>query len=197
MTAFHLVRHAAHGLLGRTLVGRMPGVPLNEEGRAQASRLANYFSGRSIAAVVSSPLERAQQTAAPIAGTLGLDVTTDVGLDEIDFGEWTGTTFDALQGMPAWQTWNQFRGTAPTPGGETMLEVLARALRTLARWHRAYPAGELLLVSHQDLLKSLLLHSLGAPLDLIERIELAPASRSIVQIFSDGSMRVEGINLPT
>lgn len=195
-TTFHLVRHAAHGLLGRVLTGRMPGVSLNENGRAQALRLAEYFSTRPIAAVVAGPLERAQQTAAPIAAALGLTVTTDAGLDEIDFGEWTGLAFAALQGSPAWQSWNQSRGTAPTPGGETMLEALARALRSLARWQRAYPECEVVLVSHQDLLKALLMHSLGAPLDLLHRIELAPASRSVVTVFGDGSARVDGVNLP-
>jgi len=195
-TTFHLVRHAAHGLLGRVLTGRMPSVSLNEDGRAQTLRLADYFLACPVAAVVSGPLQRAQQTAAPIAVALGLVVTTDAGLDEIDFGEWTGMGFDALQDSVPWQAWNLRRGTAPTPGGETMLEALARALRSLARLRRAYPDGEVVLVSHQDLLKALLMHSLGAPLDLMHRIELAPASRSVLRIFGDGSARVDGMNLP-
>lgn len=195
-TIFYLVRHAAHGLLGRVLTGRMPGVSLNEDGQAQALRLAAYFSTRPVAAVVSSPLERAQQTAAPIAAALGLAVMTDAGLDEIDFGEWTGMNFDALQGSLAWQAWNQNRGTAPTPGGETMLEALARALRSLTRLRQAYPGCEVVLVSHQDLLKALLMHSLGASLDLMHRVELAPASCSVLRVFGDGSARVDGVNLP-
>lgn len=196
MTVFHLVRHAEHDLLGRVLTGRMPGVSLNERGREQALALARYFSGCPIAAVVSSPLERAQETAAPIAAALGLDVTTDAGLDEIDFGDWTGMAFEALQGLPEWQAWNQFRGTASTLGGEIMLEALARALRTLERLHRVYPYGELVLVSHQDMLKAVLAQSLGAPLDLMHRFELAPASRSVLQMFDDDSVRVGGVNLP-
>lgn len=76
-----------------------------------------------------------------------------------------------------------------------MLEALARALRTLARLRRTYPDGEVVLVSHQDVLKSLLVHSLGAPLDLVHRIELAPASRSIMRVFDDGDVRVDGVNL--
>ncbi len=196
-TTFHLVRHAAHGLLGRVLAGRMPGVSLNEDGRAQALRLAGHFSKSSIVAVVSGPLARAQETAVPIAAALGLDVATDAGLDEIDFGAWTGMAFDALQGSVEWQAWNRFRGTAPTPGGETMLEALARALRTLARLCWAYPDGEVVLVSHQDILKSLLMHSLGAPLDLVHRVELAPGSRSVMRVFDDGGVRVDRVNLPS
>ena len=196
MTVFHLVRHAEHGLLGRVLTGRMPGVSLNERGRGQASQLARRFAGCPIAVVVSSPLERAQETAGPIAAALGLKVTTDAGLDEVDFGDWTGMTFEALQGLPAWQAWNRCRGTAPTPGGEMMLEALARALRILARLHGVYPAAEVVLVSHQDVLKAMLTHYVGAPLDMLQRIELAPASRSIVRMFDDGSVRVDGMNLP-
>ncbi len=195
MTVFHLVRHAEHGLLGRVLTGRMPGVSLNERGREQALLLARHFSACPIAAVVSSPLERAQETAEPIAAALSLKVTADAGLNEIDFGDWTGMAFEALQGSPAWQTWNQFRGTAPTPGGETMLEALARALRTLARLRLAYPNGVVVLVSHQDILKTLLAHSLGMPLDLVHRLDLAPASRSVLQVFDDGGMQVKSMNL--
>lgn len=195
MTVFHLVRHAEHDLLGRVLTGRMPGVPLNERGRAQAARLVRYFAGRVVAAVVSSPLQRAQETAAPIAAALGLEVTEDAGLDEIDFGDWTGMTFEALQGAPGWQAWNQFRGTAPTPGGETMLEALGRALRCLARWGQAVPDGDVVLVSHQDVLRAVLAHSLGAPLDLMQRIELEAGSCSVVRVFGDGGVRVNGTNL--
>ena len=195
MTVFHLVRHAEHGLLGRVLTGRMPGVPLNERGRAQATRLARHFAGRAVAAVVSSPMERAQETAAPISVALGLEVATDAGLDEINFGAWTGMTFEALQGAPGWQAWNQFRATAPTPGGETMLEALGRALRCLARWRQAVPDGEVVIVSHQDVLKAVLAHSLGAPLDLMQRIELRAGSCSVLRVFGNEDMRVEGTNL--
>ena len=195
MTVFHLVRHAEHDLLGRVLTGRMPGVPLNGRGRAQAVLLARHFAGRAVAAVVSSPSQRAQETAGPIAAALGLQVATDAGLDEIDFGDWTGMTFEALQGAPGWQAWNQFRGTVPTPGGETMLEALGRALRCLARWREMVPDGEAVLVSHQDVLKAVLAHSLGAPLDLMQRIELGAGSCSLLRVFGDGGMRVEGMNL--
>ena len=195
MTVFHLVRHAEHGLLGRVLTGRMPGVPLNERGREQAVWLARHFASRAVAAVVSSPLQRAQETAAPIAAALGLEVATDAGLDEIDFGGWTGMTFEALQGAPGWQAWNQFRGTAPTPGGETMVEALGRALRCLARWREAVPDGEVVLVSHQDVLKAVLAYSLGAPLDLMQRMELGAGSCSALRVFGDGGGQVEGINL--
>ncbi len=196
MTVFHLVRHAEHDLLGRVLTGRMPGVSLNGRGREQAAALARHFSRCAIAAVVSSPLERAQETAEPIAAALGLAVMTDAGLDEIDFGEWTGMAFEALQDALGWRAWNQFRGSAPTPGGEMMLEALARGLRVLARLRRVYPGGEVVLVGHQDILKALLAHSLGMPLDLMHRIELAPASWSVLKLPDEGGAEVTGLNVP-
>lgn len=195
MTTLHLVRHAAHGLLGRVLTGRMAGVGLSAEGQGQAERLAEGLRGRPIAAVVSSPLQRARETAAPLASRLGLAVTLDAGLDEIDFGEWTGLEFAALEGRADWAAWNRFRSAAACPGGETMLSAQARALTAVLRLAAAHPGGELVLVSHQDVLKSLLAHFLGIPLDLMSRIAFDPAHRSSVTLF-ETDVRVDGINLP-
>ena len=192
----HLVRHAAHGLLGTVLAGRMPGVALSAEGAAQADALADVLAARPIRAVLSSPVQRAQETAAPIAARHGLPVQTDAGLDELDFGAWMGLTFDALAADPAWDTWNRCRSLAPTPGGETMLAAQTRALAAVARAQAAVPDGEAVLVGHSDVLKSVLAHLLGSPLDLLHRIELAPASRSVIVLW-DGGGRVDGINLPS
>lgn len=182
-------------MLGRVLTGRMDGVGLSPEGQTQAERLAAGLSGRPIASVVSSPLQRARETAAPLASRLGLAVAIEPGLDEIDFGEWTGLEFAALDGRADWAAWNQFRSTASCPGGETMLQAQARALACVARLAAADPGAELVLVSHQDVLKSLLAHFLGVPLDLFGRIALDPAHRSTVTLFA-ADVRVDGINLP-
>ena len=194
-TTLHLVRHAAHGLLGRVLAGRMPGVGLSEEGQAQAARLADTLASRPIQAVLSSPLERAQATAAAIAARHGLPVQTDPGLDEIDFGAWTGAAFDDLDGRPDWHAWNCFRSFAPTPGGETMVAAQARALAAVARARAAHPDGEVVMVGHSDVLKAVLAHFLGMPLDLLLRIELHPAHRCVVVLFDDDA-RIEAIDLP-
>ena len=99
-TTFHLIRHGDYGLLGRVLAGRTPGHSLSDLGRKQAERVAAALAHRPIAAVVSGPLERARETAAPLAARCGLEVSVDPDLDEIDFGEWTGMAFDALQPCP-------------------------------------------------------------------------------------------------
>ncbi len=194
LTTVHLVRHAAHGLLGRVLTGRMEGVGLSEAGRAQAARLAETLGARKLGAIVSSPLQRARETAEPIAARAGLSVTIDAGLDEIDFGEWTGLTFAELDRRPEWLAWNSARGLAACPGGETMLAAQSRAVSALHRLAATHPDGELVLVSHQDVLKSLLAHLLGSPLDLLHRFALDPGHVSTVTL-SSGEALVGSVNL--
>ncbi len=177
------------------LAGRSPGHSLSEAGRAEARCLAADFAGRTLAAIVSSPLERARETAAAIAERTGLPVEIDPDLIEIDFGDWTGSRFDALHGSAAWRHYNAFRGTACGPGGEAMLDVQARAVAAMVRRREAHPGAELVLVSHADVIKAVLAHFLGAPLDLLQRIEVAPASRSLVRLGADW-VRIEAINLP-
>lgn len=173
----------------------MPGVALSADGVAQAEALAARFAGLAIAAVLSSPVQRARETAGPIARVLGREVTVEAGLDEIDFGAWTGRAFDALEEEPGWQAWNRFRSVAACPGGETMLGAQARAVAAMLRAGESFAGQEVVMVSHQDVLKAMLAHCLGLPLDHLARFRLDPASRSVVTLFADG-VRVDGINLP-
>lgn len=200
MARLVLVRHASHGLMGRVLAGRMPGVALSDAGRAEADGLAQALAGEPVRAVWTSPVQRAVETAWPIAARHGLVPIAEPGLEEVDFGDWTGQPFDALTGA-AWEAWNRDRAMAMPPGGETMLAVQARAVATM---HRAGEdtgadederAGEgvVVLVSHQDVIKAMLAYVLGMPLDLLHRFDVAPASRSIVRI-GPGWAVVAGIN---
>ena len=194
-TIVHLLRHAEHGLLGRVLAGRMEGVGLSAAGRAQADALAAGLSSRPIAAVWSSPLQRARETAAPLAARLGLAVTVEAGLNEVDFGGWTGLGFDELHGRPEWVAWNCLRSCNQVPGGESMGQAQARALDAVWRLCRAVGDGEAAVVSHSDVLKAVLAHVLGMPVDLMQRMEIDPASRSVVT-FHGTDVRVNGVNLP-
>ncbi len=192
MATLILVRHASHGLLNRVLAGRMPGVALSDAGRAEAEALAGALAAAPVTAVWTSPVQRAVETATPIAAVHGLVPTVEPGLEELDCGEWTGQPFAALQG-PAWDAWNRDRAMAAPPGGETMLAVQARAAAVL---HRAGDGeGTVVLVSHQDVIKALLAHVLGMPLDLLHRFDVAPASRSIVRA-GPGWACVERVNQP-
>lgn len=194
-TTFHLIRHASYDLLGCVLAGRAPGHALNAAGRAEAARLAEALASRKLAAVVASPIERANETARIIAKRQNLDVLTEPDLTEVDFGAWMGMAFAALNADPGWAAFNAFRSTAPTPGGETMAQAQARAIAALVRLAARYPGREVAAVSHGDVVKAVIAHALGAPLDLFHRIEIDPASRSVVALEA-GGVRVLGINLP-
>ena len=167
-------------------------MPLDAPGLHQAQRLSQAFTPP-IAAVVSSPIQRAMETAAPIAAQLGLDPIPDAGLAEIDFGAWTGSRFDDLANDPAWHAWNRLRGLAACPGGETMAQAQSRALLSLNRLQTAYPNQVLILVSHADVIKALLAPALGLPLDRLYRLTVDPASISTLTVF-DEDWRVDAIN---
>jgi probable phosphoglycerate mutase len=189
----HLVRHAAHGLLGRTLAGRMPGVSLSAEGRGQAERLAARLARSPADAVLTSPLERARETAAPIAAAMGREAVVEPALNEIDFGAWTGHSFDALADDPAWRRWNAARSLARPPGGESMLAAAERMRDLLERLSGAHGPGRVVLVSHCDVIRAALLHVLGLSLDRYDRIAVDPASVSTLAIDEWGA-RVLSIN---
>jgi len=186
MTTFALIRHAAHGLLGHAIVGRTPGVALSPEGLAEAEELAGRLAATPVGAIYSSPLERARQTAEVIAARLRLEVQIVDELNEIDFGEWTNRTLVDLHELEEWRRFNKFRSGSRIPKGETMVEVQGRMLQLIERLCRAHPAGTVALVSHGDVIKAALVHYLGAPLDLFQRIEISPASVSIVGIERHG-----------
>ena len=193
MTVFCLVRHGSYPLLDRALGGRADH-ELDDTGRAQAARVARMIAARPVTRLVSSPVRRAVQTAEPIAAALGMAPIIDQAFAEIDFAGWTGMRFDALAQEPAWRAWNAFRGTARVPGGETMLEVQARAIRAMLRLHEAWPEGEVVIVSHADVIKAILVHILGAPLDLLGRLQIDPGSMSWI-VLTEGDARVVGVNL--
>jgi broad specificity phosphatase PhoE len=176
----HLVRHGSHVLPPDVLAGRLSGVRLSDAGREQAHRAAERLAdGGPVDAVQCSPLERTCETAIIIAERLGLVPVQADALMEINFGGWTGSSFEELEEREDWRRWNHFRtGTRP-PGGETMLEVQARALR-----HVETLAGgsATVLVTHCDVIRALLTHWLGMPADLLLRLEIAPASISTVEI---------------
>jgi broad specificity phosphatase PhoE len=187
MTIFALIRHAEHALVGHTIVGRAPGVRLSPGGSRQAERLAERLESSSIRALYSSPLERARETAAAIAGRLRLEVAVAKELDEIEFGAWTNRTLAELRDLEEWRRFNFFRSGSAIPNGETMVEVQSRMLRLLERLRGTHPDRVVALVSHGDVIKATLAHYLGVPLDLFHRIEISPASVSIVRVESFGA----------
>ena len=182
MTTFVLIRHASHARLGRAIVGRAPGVPLSPEGMREGEVLTERLESGAIQALYSSPLERARATAAPIAARVGLGVQIADELNEIDYGAWTNRTLAELHDLEEWRRFNVFRSGSRIPGGETMVEVQERMLRLAERLCSAHPDRAIALISHGDVIKATLAYYLGVSLDLFQRIEISPASVSIVRI---------------
>jgi broad specificity phosphatase PhoE len=187
-----LVRHAQCDHVGRRIAGRAPGVHLNAAGRSEAEALAAALRHLPIAAVYSGPLERAAETAAILARPLGLPVVPAAGLDELDFGDWTGRSLDSLSGEPRWRAFNEARATTRIPGGEQMGEVVARARAELDGLRLDHPDALVAAVSHGDVIRGVLLDCLGMPLDSVHRLEVVPASVSVIRF--DPAPRVLGVN---
>lgn len=192
-TTFYFIRHAAHGLLGRVLAGRMPGVHLSAEGQAQAEALAKSLAGLPVTALYCSPLERARQTAAPLSRVWNVESQAYDEIQEIDFGEWTGASFDALSADPRWEYFNTFRSGSGAPGGERMLDVQARMVAAVDRLRHRHPEGHVALVGHADPIKAVLAHYLGVHLDLFQRLEISPASVTGVEL-ADWGPRILYVN---
>src|SRR5690348_14332632 len=155
-----LIRHGNTDLLGRVLYGRMPGVHLNAQGCKQAELLAQKLRDRyRIDEVISSPMERAVETARFIADRQGLDVSIDGDINEVDCGSWMGKSFGELLESEEWKRYNNLRSTSRAPEGEFVMEVQTRAWgaleRILARY-RDMKDATAAMVSHGDVIRALL-----------------------------------------
>ncbi|HZU71277.1 MAG TPA: MSMEG_4193 family putative phosphomutase [Acidimicrobiales bacterium] len=193
-TVVVMVRHGATPTTGTVLPGRARGLHLSDAGRAQAQATADRLAGTgAFAAVYSSPLERARETAAPIAKALGLKVTVERGLLECDFGEWTGAELKTLFKKPEWRTVQRWPSGFRFPGGESFPEMQTRMVDTLARLRERHRGGRIVVVSHADPIKAALADALGTPLDLFQRIVISPASVSSVA-YGDTGPTVLAVN---
>lgn len=186
MTTFYLVRHAACDGIGEKLWGRTAGVCLNEEGKRQAYQLGERFENVPLDAIYSSPLERALETAEAIARSARLEIKQLAAFDEIDFGDWTGKSFDDLSGDQRWQRFNSQRSVANVPGGESFLDVQARVVAELNRLSEQHAGARVAVISHADVIKAAVGYVAGTPIDLLQRIEISPCSVSIIVTGTDG-----------
>jgi probable phosphomutase (TIGR03848 family) len=189
------VRHGRTPTTGDVLPGRAPGLRLSDDGRAQAAGVAERIAALpQVAAVYASPLERARETAAPIAKALGLRVRVDKGLLECDFGEWTGRKLKELSKLPEWRTVQRYPTGFRFPGGESFAEMHARMAGTVTRLHAAHPGTTIVLVSHADPIKAAVADALGTHLDLFQRIVVSPCSVTAIAYGAHGPV-VLGVNL--
>lgn len=193
MATVLLVRHGrttanAAGLLA----GRADGIALDDIGRDQSALTADRIAAVPVVGVVSSPLERCRQTARYIvdrrAGSTGAlpGVDFDEDLTECDYGQWQGRTLEDLASEDLWAEVQSQPSAVTFPGGESMAAMQARAVAAIRRRDAAFeslhgPEAVWVAVSHGDVIKSILADALGMHLDLFQRINVGPASVSIVR----------------
>jgi probable phosphomutase (TIGR03848 family) len=177
-----LVRHGQTPTTGKLLPGRAPGLHLSEVGVQQAQRAAERIAELSkVDAFYASPLERARETAAPIAKALAakqpdLKVRIDKGLLECDFGQWTGAELKALMKLPEWGTVQRAPSTFTFPGGESFTAMQNRMVGAIDRLRAAHPGGVVVCVSHADPIKAAVAHAMGTHIDLFQRIVISTCS---------------------
>jgi probable phosphomutase (TIGR03848 family) len=177
-----LVRHGLTAMTGPVLAGWTPGVHLDDRGEAQAKALADRLAGVPVAAIVASPLERCQETAAALAAGRDLAVETDDRLGECQYGDWTGQELKKLVKDPLWKVVQAHPSAATFPGGEALRETQARAVAAV-REHNARLGEDAtwVAVSHGDVIKAVVADALGMHLDLFQRIQADPCSLTVVR----------------
>jgi probable phosphomutase (TIGR03848 family) len=182
-----LVRHGTTPTTGQVLPGRAPGLHLADSGRAQADAVAQRIAALArVDAVYASPLERARETAAPIAKARGLKVQINRGLLECDFGDWTGAQLKDLMKLPEWSTVQRYPSGFRFPGGESFTEMQQRIVGAVAGLVETHRGGVVVAVSHADPIKALVAHAMGSHLDLFQRIVISTCSVTAIAYGSHG-----------
>ncbi len=183
MSTVVLLRHGrSTANVAGVLAGRSPGVSLDDVGRAQAGAVATRLSGIELDALISSPMDRCQQTIAPLAAATGLPVRIEPALAEVDYGDWTGRALKDLAGEDLWRTVQAHPSAAVFPGGEGLAAVGVRAVGAIrGLMSELGPDAVILVCSHGDVIKAILADALGLHLDGFQRIMVAPASLSVVR----------------
>lgn len=179
-----LVRHGLTDLTATRLVGRTPAISLNDAGREQAATLVSRLRALPLEAIYSSPMERALETAAPLAAARELPVRTEPGLDEVDYGEWTGRPYRELSRTELWKRVQQRPADARFPGGEAVREAQARVVGAIEGIFHRHPEGVVAAFSHADPIKLAVAHLIGLHADLFQRLGLDPASVTALRLGS-------------
>jgi 2,3-bisphosphoglycerate-dependent phosphoglycerate mutase len=187
MATVILARHGrTRANAGGVLAGRLPGISLDDVGRDQAANAATRITGVPLAAAFTSPLDRCKETAAILLRGTGTRARVDRGLNECDYGDWSGRPMKDLIKQDLWKVIQAHPAAVRFPGGESMAEMSSRAVRAV-RGNDARVAAEhgdaavWLAVAHGDIIKAVLADALGMHLDAFQRIVVDPASLSVVR----------------
>lgn len=189
MPTFLLIRHGENDYVKKgKLAGRLPEVHLNDKGRQQAAAIAGHLKEAPIKAIYSSPLERAVETAQPLAQSLNMEVQIRPGLLETGYGDWTGESLKKLGRLKAWKVVQVTPSLFRFPNGESFAESqrrICQELETIASQHD--PKDMVACFSHSDPIKMAIAYYIGMPLDSFQRLGVSPGSISVLHIGESSS----------
>ncbi|MCS7246971.1 MAG: histidine phosphatase family protein [Anaerolineales bacterium] len=190
-----LIRHAENDYTRKgRLAGRLPRIHLNRQGREQAEMLAKLLERVPLKAVYSSPLERALETAEPLAKMHHLEVVREEGLIELDYGEWQGKSLRGLRRLKSWRTVQSSPSLTQFPQGERISEAQHRVVQALYRIAEKHADEDwIACISHADPIKLAVAYFLGIPLDLYQRISISLASITALYLGRE-SVRLVAVN---
>lgn len=188
-----LIRHGENDFTKKhKLAGRLPGVHLNAHGREQARALGEAFKNAPLKAIYSSPLERALETAAPIAEAARLEVQKEAGLIETNVGAWQGRSLAALRLTKRWKTVQHAPSRAQFPEGESFQECQSRIIATLEKILRKHKTNDMIAcVFHADPIKLAAAYYVGLPLDQFQRLGCDTGSVTALQIGGMGASLIK------
>ena len=178
-----LIRHGDNDLMHKFLVGRTPGVHLNEKGQKQAQKVVDLLAGAPLMAVYSSPMERALETARPLAESRGLEIQQRPGLIELNYGAWMGHSFSQLRRTKLWKQLKINPAEIRFPEGESICEAQERAVAELESITCAHSEKDLIAcVTHGDIVRLLVAHFLEMPLSAYQKLSVDTASITVLFI---------------
>lgn len=183
-----LIRHGENEYVKTgKMAGRLPEVHLNEHGQKQATELAEALGNLPIKAIYSSPMERARETASPLAKKLGLEPQIRNGLIETDLGEWAGQELKTVRKLPSWKTVQENPSRFRFPNGESFVECQTRIVSEIEAIVKIHRDEEIIAcVSHADPIKLLACYYLGMPLDHFQRLGCDTASITVLMLSQKG-----------
>ena len=188
------VRHGCTPTTGKLIPGQAKGLHLSDEGRAQAEAVAQRLAAlKHVDAVYASPLERARETAAPIAKSRRLKVGIEKGLADCETGDWTGMELKTLAKLPEWKTVRNWPSGFRFPNGESFVEMHARMEGTVQRLRSRHRGQTIVMVSHADPIKVAVAQAAGTPIDMFQRLVISPCSVTAIA-YADGGPTVLTVN---
>ncbi len=187
MVVLFLIRHGVNDWFDNRLAGWTPEVHLNDEGIKQAECLVERLAPVPFDAIYSSPLERTIETAGPLAQARGIDVNSTRELGEVDYGVWQGASLKDLTKKKEWAVVRIAPSAMRFPDGESLREMQNRAVAAIERIALEHPKGTVAVFSHGDVIRAIVAHFIGMPLDLFHRLTISPASITVLTIGQFGA----------